>query len=365
MLTIEPSGNLWGSERALIDLIGSSPELDLAVCCPDGTPLVAELRARGVRVFPYLLPDLHRGPRRRRLAAALGVLRAALAFRPGALHLNQAGCYRIALPAATLLNLPMFAHVRIFEDAGYLARQTPSPKRLAGVIAISDAVAAELDAHPALRPVPTHTIYDAYAEAPPPRGVERRPDRIVCVGRITPIKGQDVLLRALPLLEGAECWMAGTGEGPFMDELTSLPGAAQARWMGFVPEVMPILASASVLACPSHREPLGRVILEAWDAGCVPVVYAGSGGAAEIVRASGGGVLYDAQEPACLAAALGSVLAMTPAARAELAARGRAWSRRNCSPAAYGLAMAAVLGSRRGQESRGSARGRIPAEGRP
>ena len=32
-----------------------------------------------------------------------------------------------------------------------------------------------------------------------------------------------------------------------------------------------------VLACPSHREPLGRVVFEAWDAGAVPVVFAGAG----------------------------------------------------------------------------------------
>jgi glycosyltransferase involved in cell wall biosynthesis len=47
-----------------------------------------------------------------------------------------------------------------------------------------------------------------------------------------------------------------------------------------------LLQTCSVLVCPSHSEPLGRVIFEAWDAGAVPVALSGSGGAAEIVAAA-------------------------------------------------------------------------------
>ena len=120
-------------------------------------------------------------------------------------------------------------------------------------------------------------------------------------------------------------------------------GGDRVQWTGFVGQVSTMLADCAVLACPSHREPLGRVVFEAWAAGVIPVVYAGGGGAAEAVAAAGGGVVYAEQTPRGLAAGLAQALALPPIEAARLIANGRAWLQENCSPGPYGKSIANVL----------------------
>lgn len=350
VLIVEPSGRLWGSERALLDLVEAASNLEIAVCCPPKTPLVKELAARGVRVIPYFVADLHRKSRWRRLIAAVGVVRACLSFRPDVLHLNQSGAYKVVLPSAVLLRVPIVGHVRIFEDAAYLARQTPSAGRLKALVAISGAIETEIRALPALRHIPLFKVYDAYAEAScKTGGPARKPGRIACVGRLTPIKGQGLLLQAMKQLEASvpavECLIAGEGEQAHADllrETAREAGLASIQWLGFVQDVMPLMQTCQVLACPSEREPLGRVIFEAWNAGAVPVAYANAGGAAEIISASQGGVLYHDQTPESLAAALIKALALTEEEAARLIEDGRAWMRAHCDRKVYGEALASI-----------------------
>jgi glycosyltransferase involved in cell wall biosynthesis len=352
VLVIEPAGGLWGSERALLDLIQAATDLEIAVCCPPGAPLIAELQARGVRVEPYFIADLHTKSRWQRLRAAVGVARACLSFTPDVIHLNQSGAYKVVLPAAALLDLPIIGHVRIFEDVAYLARQTPDPRRLKALIAISDAIETEIRSQEALRTIPLHRVFDGYALAP--RGSEaaehRMPGRIACVGRITPIKGQEVLLGAMAmtdLLPGdLECLMVGDGEEGHLQRLRDIAPeetGAQIRWIGFVQDVGALLKTCRVLVCPSHREPLGRVILEAWDAGAVPVAYAGAGGAAEIISAAQGGIIYQEQTPECLASALATALALPERDVDQLVANGRAWMAEHCGTELYSRTLTAVF----------------------
>jgi len=354
VLVVEASGDLWGSERALLDMLDSMPTLEAAVCCPPERPLNGELARRQIRALPYYVYALHKKSRWHRLGAAVGVLRACVEFRPDIIYLNQSGAYKVALLAATLLNLPIVAHVRIFEDVAYLARQAPRPRRLRGLIAISLAVEMEIRRFQELGTIPFYRIYDAYA--PPslpllPSSTQRIANRIACVGRLVPAKGLDVLVRAIGVLKsfdtGVECLIVGDGEGRFIQDLKQMASggtfAALIQWRGFVGDVVPLLRTCSVLAVPSHREPLGRVIFEAWDAGAIPVVFSGSGGAAEIVSASVGGLLYDKQEPESLAAALRAALELSQEQRARLVDNGRSWMAKNCNPATYGAALSTIL----------------------
>jgi glycosyltransferase involved in cell wall biosynthesis len=350
-LIVESSGELWGSERALLDLIQATPHLEVAVCCPPQSRLEDELKRRGVRVLPYFIAGLHQKSRRRRFHAAVGVLRACLSFRPDVIHLNQSGAYRVTLPAAMILGLPIVGHVRIFEDATYLAQQRPDSRRLKGIVAISGAIENEVRGFNSLSAVPVHRIYDPYVSVPSETGaIKRERGRIACVGRITPIKGQEVLLDAVALAdalpEDAECLIVGDGEAEYIERLKAkMRGKGQGRiqWSGFVERVDPLLRSCAVLACPSHREPLGRVIFEAWDAGAVPVVYAGAGGSAEIVSAADGGIVYGDQTPECLARALSAAIRLDDREAERFVENGRAWMAAHCSPGPCGSAFSAVL----------------------
>jgi glycosyltransferase involved in cell wall biosynthesis len=115
-----------------------------------------------------------------------------------------------------------------------------------------------------------------------------------------------------------------------------------------VDDILPLLQTSSVLAFPSHRETLGRVIFEAWDAGAIPVVFSGSGGAAEIVAAAKGGILYEEQTPESLARVLRDALELDQEQRAVLIGNGRSWMAENCNPEMYGEMLSEILGSVRG-----------------
>jgi glycosyltransferase involved in cell wall biosynthesis len=353
VLIVEASGDLWGSERALLDLLGTIANLDIAVCCPPLKALTFELQRRNIPILPYYVYGLHEKSRLYRVKAAAGVLRACMHFRPDVIYLNQSGCYKVALPAARILDLPLVAHVRIFEDAAYLASQTPSPNRLATIIAISAAIEAEVRKFKELKSILVQRVYDGYSPSNCVRTLETSQvaKRIACVGRVVPIKGQDILTKALCLLsesgESAECVFLGEGDAGFIKELkdsvSHIGSSIGVQWLGFVSDVFPVLKTCSVLVCPSHREPLGRVILEAWDAGVVPIVFAGSGGAAEIVAAADAGILYHEQRPASLAGALSKAFELSAGEREQLVRRGRAWTQNNCGLKTYGRAITSIL----------------------
>lgn len=85
------------------------------------------------------------------------------------------------------------------------------------------------------------------------------------------------------------------------------------------------------------------MIFEAWDAGVVPVAFSGSGGAAEIIAAAQGGILYSEQTPRSLASALKNALELKVDQKARLVNNGRAWMAANCSPANYGKALSRIF----------------------
>lgn len=353
VLVIEAAGNLWGSERALLDLLDTLPA-EVAVCCPPRAPLQAELERRRISTLPYYVSRLHEKSVWHRMCAALGVLRACVKFRPAVIYLNQSGSYRTTLVAATLLDLGIVAHVRIFEDAEYLARRRPDARRLRAIIAISAAVEEEIRRFKELDSIPLHRLYDGFAPAMQPTPsvpVEQGVTRIACVGRLVPMKGQNVLVSALRLLQAVDsrthCMIIGEGDASFVHHLKQIAsdGAATVpiHWLGFVGDVASILSTCSVLVCPSHREPLGRVVLEAWAAGAVPIVFSGSGGAAEIVAAADGGIMYDVQDPRVLMRALQRALALDHNERTRLVSNGRSWMREHCDPRSYSQAILRVL----------------------
>ncbi len=363
VLVIAPGGGLWGSERALLDLVDSVKTVDFVVCCSPGTPMLAEFERRGIRAFPYFIELLHKKTRWHRLKAALGILRACLKFRPEVIYLNQSGCYRVVLVSAILLRLPIVAHVRIFEDAPYLgARRFTGQVR--GIIAISKAIETAILRHPTLRGIPVHLLYDAYIfshDWQQHAAIERMPNRVAYAGRIVPNKGVDLLLSAMDVLAdsdlGVECIIVGDGEPAYVEWLKDISSrgrsaAGSIAWLGVRNDVLPLMRSCSILAVPSHNEALGRVIFEAWDAGTVPVACVTGGGAAEVIRAADGGILYEEQTPRSLANAIRRALDLSQPERDRLISNGRAWLANNASPESYGPPFATILTEPRSADPR-------------
>ena len=153
---------------------------------------------------------------------------------------------------------------------------------------------------------------------------------VAAVGRLVPVKGFDVLLRALPAVLAAvpDTQVVVVGEGPERSALTALAErlgvAGRMRLDGPSAEVTATLAAADVLAAPSRNEGMGRALVEAMALG-VPVVGAAVGGIPCVVGDGEAGRLVPPDDPAALAAAL-IELGRDVGLRAKLsgAARGRA-----------------------------------------
>jgi phosphatidylinositol alpha-1,6-mannosyltransferase len=161
---------------------------------------------------------------------------------------------------------------------------------------------------------------------------------VVCVSRLMPRKGQDVLVEALPQIRSAvpDAALLLVGGGPSrsrIEELAAKRGVAEhVRITGSVPfEDLPAwYAAGDVFAMPCRErlhgldiEGLGMVFLEAAACG-LPVVVGRSGGSPDAVLDGVTGRLVDGRDAAQVATAVAGLLA-DPASAAQMGARGRAW----------------------------------------
>jgi len=164
---------------------------------------------------------------------------------------------------------------------------------------------------------------------------------VVCVSRLVPRKGQDVLVRALPRIRrrvpGAALLLVGGG--PYRGRLARLAehaGVAEhVVFTGSVPwsELPAHYAAGDVFAMPCRThgrgldvEALGIVFLEAAACG-LPVVAGRSGGSPETVREGETGMLVDGRDIDEVAGAVANLLA-DPEQATKLGSAGRDWMRR-------------------------------------
>jgi glycosyltransferase involved in cell wall biosynthesis len=157
--------------------------------------------------------------------------------------------------------------------------------------------------------------------------------RLLCVGRLIPIKGHIVLLRAfaearkrLPELE-----LEIAGRGPLEPALkalaTELGIQESVTFLGHVSPIQAAIERAAVVVVPSMGEGFGMVALEAMER-ARPVIAANIGGLSELVRDGETGILVPAGEAEPLADAIVQVAGDLELARAMGdAGRRRALSR--------------------------------------
>ena len=154
-----------------------------------------------------------------------------------------------------------------------------------------------------------------------PRAYEDRQPRLLCVGRLIPIKGHIVLLRAfaearrqLPDLR-----LDIAGRGPLEPALRALAkelGIDDAiRFLGYVAPVQSAIEDVAIVVVPSMGEGFGMVALEAMER-ARPVIAAEIGGLGELVEEGVTGLLVPPGEADPLAQAIVRLASDLPGAAA-------------------------------------------------
>jgi glycosyltransferase involved in cell wall biosynthesis len=226
--------------------------------------------------------------------------------------------------------------VRLLERSAVLRRAGRAVFRGAGAVtAVSRFLATDLERL-------TQGLHRPVAVTPMPVDVElfgrglampkATPPRVLYAGNLVPIKGVDVLLRALAVLrqQGTECRLKILGEGPARPDLRRQARALgvddRVEWSDFVSQDrMPAEYGAStvtVLPTRGKAEGLGLVLVEALLAGSA-VVGTPAGGIPEVVQDGTTGLLARDGDPDDLADKIRRLL-NDPGLRDRLTAAGRA-----------------------------------------
>jgi glycosyltransferase involved in cell wall biosynthesis len=328
---------IGGGEISFIDLAASltSAEIVPVAIVPGRGEVAERLERLGIQVvetvFPRLTPlsllSWHK--RVRHLSRTFQELTIDL------VHVNGARGMLYAGPAARRAGIPCIWHNRVLDRDPLLDRFRG---RFAdAVIANSKAVAQSLQkagitnvsvvyngfAIDALKKAHVAEIHREYQIAP-------EIPIILAVGRLCAWKGFDDLLEACGLLSKKSvpyfCMILGKSAPDEKRHVAALLerkvrlGLNNVHFAGWRDDVAAFMKAAAILAVPSHAEPFGRIVVEAWACG-LPVVATNVGGPAEIIRHDENGVLVPPKNPLALADAIAKLLT-DPLKRRSLAAAG-------------------------------------------
>jgi glycosyltransferase involved in cell wall biosynthesis len=199
------------------------------------------------------------------------------------------------------------------------------------------------------------------AEAEPSPSVASEGLVVGCLGRFSPEKGLDVLLRALVSLDGVTAVFVGDGpERARLEQLARELGVAdRVALPGWQDEPASYVRSFDVLVSPSHSEALPLALLEGMLAG-LPVVATNVGSVSEAVVEGETGLLVEPDDAAALAAAIRK-LQGDRALALRMGERGRELVRSRFTPEAMAQAFEALYA----EILAGDAAGSEPAQASP
>ena len=315
---------IGGAERSMLRLIEQThpDRLDcrVIVMAPENPDL---RQATGVLGVPY-----------HGLSAAgmVGLLRLLRRHRPDVLYVFG----RVRTIAWTLV--ARLAGVRCVVAAERSAANRRSDFLARGLdrflvqayVANSDHAAGHLRRWLGAKGPPVFVVPNGIAGRRPGEGPRPAPETpcIVCIGNISPNKGQGVLLEAVRLLRSrypdlrAKLVGRDFTRGRFFAHADAAGLADTYEAVGFADDVAPFIGQATVVALPTlHREGMPTSLLEAMRAG-VPVVASRVGGVSEVVQDGRTGLLVQPGDAPGLASALARLLE-DEGLRARLGASGR------------------------------------------
>ena len=169
-----------------------------------------------------------------------------------------------------------------------------------------------------------HLIPNAASSIENPGNPQSTPVKLLTIGRLTPVKNQSLMIRAMVQLpEDVTLTIVGEGsERPVLLRLrTELGLEGRVYFSGEVHDVRPYLSAAQIFVLTSRYEGLPLSILEAMSAG-LPVVSTDVGGISEAVLQGKTGLLVPRGDLAAMVASLQELI-HNPETRSRFGAAGR------------------------------------------
>jgi glycosyltransferase involved in cell wall biosynthesis len=221
--------------------------------------------------------------------------------RPAILHTHLVHGEVYGLLAGTVARVPVrFATkhgFNEFREAPYFGLADRAVASLAHVhIAISRGLARYLEDVEGFDGESFEIVHYGIDPNGEPKPYEGSEPRLLCVGRLIPIKGHIVLLRAFAAakrdLPDLQLDIAGGGPlEPALKALVRELGIADSvRFLGHVSPIQAAIEGAAVVVVPSMGEGFGMVALEAMER-ARPVIAAAIGGLGELMRHGETGLL--------------------------------------------------------------------------
>lgn len=328
--------DFYGGEICLANLARGLADAGHQVSClvRPGSALARRLAAESVNVVEMPLVDWFDPGTIRRVRTWLR----AQGIEILATHLPRD--YFIAAVASWGLPVCNVATRHVLKPISWPGLKRPFLRRFGAVVAVSEAVAGVVHESGLVPRGRVVTVANGIADpvaVPPPLGLRCRagvaPQSPVVgfVGRLTPAKGPDVLLKAaahlLVRIPDLQVFLVGSAiEGS--DYLAALQRmavelglAGHVHFFGYLPDAARYGREFDIQVVASVAEPFGLVTLEAMANG-VPVIATAAGGSSEIVRDGVEGFLVPPTDWAALANRLECLLA-SPGLRREMGYRGQ------------------------------------------
>jgi glycosyltransferase involved in cell wall biosynthesis len=252
------------------------------------------------------------------------------------IHANEAHALTATWMAGAHRHAPVVVSRRVaFRlDASRLARARYRAARC--IVAISNFVAKSV-VDSGLPASAVRVVYDGVELPPPATGQSRALARqrlhlpavdplLGCVGYLLSEKGQESLLRALPMIRARvpNCRLLLAGDGPCRASLERLADElgvrASVQFAGHMNDVADVYNALDIFVFPSLAEPLGTSLLTAM-AYALPVVAVNSGGVPEVIEPGSGILLAASSTEEITVAAVSLLLEHDQAARLGAAAR--------------------------------------------
>lgn len=285
----------------------------------DTAPFFGPIQEVGGRTVRLEIPGRGYLRERREVGALLDELRPHVlhthGYRSDLLHGGSARRRGVATVSTLHGSSRMGGLSHLFE-----ALQERALRRFDGVVAVSAPLVEVLKR----KGVPSERIHLVPNGWTPPRSpLSRSEARAVLglppgdvpvigwIGRLIPIKGCDVFLRALAEV-GEEPWLASLiGDGPEREHLeelvTRLELGSRVRLHGAIHEAARFMAAFDLFVLSSRSEGTPMVVLEAFGSG-TPVVATAVGGVPDLLEEGKAGWLAPPEDPGRLGAAIREAL---------------------------------------------------------